>query len=646
MAEVNYKRVREIMWTDQQYRLRELPVFYGFPLLIKVMKGTNLDVDAKETVKKGEILRIHGDHSQRRVIAADSKGRHWSFPVHIGAKFDVPSKKDRRTSVYMSEIVELDKLPKKFSFAKKDDMQINITGENPTTAGPLIEGDFKTREVTRVRFFKANRISDDEIDPKVLFLPAYLDVDVTIATKLACEPESFWDEYMEAITSDITKKVNFDMYRGKADIQIYEFSKEIVKKSKRNSACLYEEVAPNKVVTIGSMIKQRTPSVNRNAEGKRMSRTPSTGSAESAARLSTFGPAESTESEEPQRAVKDILTDLQDKDETEMTEEEIRVAKHRRMMLAILAREEEEEREAMKQREEGGKEEEEGKGDKEDTGDDAAGDDGEDGTADRKSRGEGDGDETDEDNDDDEDDDDDGGGNVQTGENERPDSTEDSKVGESMPGELGKLSPEDVARRPRSPGDGSPVTNQIDDGDSVFADNSPRSIPKPRIPPRVPTRRTPPMKSPPAVTAPNNVSSDTTSPTGQVVRRPPPLPKPKPAVPPKSSNPPEPPFRPPVVSRAGTKVGTAQLVTRDEKTSRYTHISEYPADLTGLTIDDMCQALTLLRLEKYEDRIREHKVDGELAKELTADILKSDFGMNALDSMKLNKFIHDNWRPV
>lgn len=55
-----------------------------------------------------------------------------------------------------------------------------------------------------------------DIKLKVVFLPAYMDVEVVIATKFACEPDAYWEEYMDAMTRDINKKVNLNMYRGKS----------------------------------------------------------------------------------------------------------------------------------------------------------------------------------------------------------------------------------------------------------------------------------------------------------------------------------------------------------------------------------------------------------------------------------------------
>ena len=56
--------------------------------------------------------------------------------------------------------------------------------------------------------------------------------------------------------------------------------------------------------------------------------------------------------EEPSRPVLEVLSDSIDKPESEMTEEQLRLKKHRIMMLAMLARDEEEEREMMRREQE------------------------------------------------------------------------------------------------------------------------------------------------------------------------------------------------------------------------------------------------------------------------------------------------------
>lgn len=612
MEEVDYKRVGEIMWTDKPFRLRELPANFGFPLLIKVTKGSD-DMEHKEKFSTGEILRVDGEERQRRVIAADSKGRHWSFPVHIGAKFDVKGKKDRRNSMYMSEIVEAKKLPKKFCFAKKDEMQMRITGEEHS--GPLVEGDFKTKEVTKVRIFKANRISDGDIKLKVVFLPAYMDVEVVIATKFACEPDAYWEEYMDAMTRDINKKVNLNMYRGKSDIQIYEFSDK-TKKSKVKTECLYEEQAPTKIVSVGSIIKQRPSST----KTRTPTRTPSTSSDGRYPNMRVFStPQSEPEPEEPQRAVADILNDLRDKDEAEMTEEEIRVAKHRRRLLAMLAMEEEEEKE--RRQSEASCEVDEVDGDANDD------------------------DQNDNNEDDDADDDEDG-------DNYSNDDDDDNDESVDTRGE-GDRDVLDEVQRPRSPGDDSTISAESENNGSVCVDVSPAESKPP-----IPALRTHGLSHNQSPSSPNlqppvqQIDKPTTESPPQNPLKPPLKPKPalpgqKPTLPPNKpavpSHKPSP--KPPVVPHGSTEHSQARVVNSSDQT-RFTNIQDIPANLSGLTIDDMCKALEFLRLDKYEAQIRDNQIDGEMALELSEDMLKSDLGLSGLEAKKLYNFIHHNWRPV
>nr|XP_054760742.1 uncharacterized protein LOC129267012 [Lytechinus pictus] len=481
--------------------------------------------------------------------------------------------------MYMSEIVEAEKLPKKFCFAKKDDMQIKITGEEHS--GPLIEGDFKTKEVTRVRIFKANRITDGDIRLKVVFLPAYMD--------------------------------NILL-----DIQIYEFS-EKTKKSKAKAACLYEEQAPSKIVSIGSIIKQRPSST----KTRTPSRTPSTSSGGRNPNMSTFNtPEADPEPEEPKRAVKDILTDLQDKNESELTEEEVRVARHRRMLLAMLAREDEEEQEQRRSQiiPDGATFE----------GDEV---DGADGTNDGDDQD--DNDDKDVENDDDDDDDDD-----------------DSDVESVDARGEGDGDVLDEVRRPRSPGDGSTYSAESENNESVFVDTPPEPV---RQRPRIPTRRTP------GLSYDHSLSSTNAQPLDQEVNKPtkkspPPIPvKPKPALPagqkpPISPNKPvvsprEPALNHPVVPHVSTKISQARVVSASDP-ARFATIQDFPEDLRGLTIDDICKALEFLSLDKYKGQIRDNKIDGEMASDLSEDMLKSDLGLSGLEAKKLHKFIHHNWRPV
>lgn len=330
-------------------------------------------------------------------------------------------------------------------------------------------------------------------------------------------------------------------------------------------------------------------------------------------------PQSEPEPEEPQRAVADILNDLRDKDEAEMTEEEIRVAKHRRRLLAMLAMEEEEEKE---RRQSGAScEVDEVDGDAND-------------------------DDQNDNNEDDDADDDEDGDNYSNDDDDDNDESVDTR-------EEGDRDVLDEVQRPRSPGDDSTISAESENNGSVCVDVSPAESKPP-----IPALRTHGLSHNQSPSSPNlqppvqQIDKPTTESPPQNPLKPPLKPKPalpgqKPTLPPNKpavpSHKPSP--KPPVVPHGSTEHSQARVVNSSDQT-RFTNIQDIPANLSGLTIDDMCKALEFLRLDKYEAQIRDNQIDGEMALELSEDMLKSDLGLSGLEAKKLYNFIHHNWRPV
>eukprot|EP00057_Strongylocentrotus_purpuratus_P002974 XP_003725629.2 PREDICTED: uncharacterized protein LOC100891815 [Strongylocentrotus purpuratus] len=207
-----------------------------FPIIVKIIR---CDIDGSE-IKSKEILRINHAGFERRVLAVDSMKRVWSFPIHTGAKFDIIGKTlESRKSIYMREIVEAtegtSKRPKKIRFSQIETARIRIAGQEPGEgSSDMLSGDFKIKDVTRVQYFAANRLVDDEISPKVVILPSSLDIHVTMATGLIGMPATAMTSYMSQLTREIKSWVNFDMCRGSSDIMLYDG----MSKSQRSSKTL------------------------------------------------------------------------------------------------------------------------------------------------------------------------------------------------------------------------------------------------------------------------------------------------------------------------------------------------------------------------------------------------------------------------
>lgn len=64
-----------------------------------------------------------------------------------------------------------------------------------------------------------------------------------------------------------------------------------------------------------------------------------------------------------------------------------------------------------------------------------------------------------------------------------------------------------------------------------------------------------------------------------------------------------------------------------------------------LTVEDVCDWLKKLKLERYVDVFLENQVDGTLLKDMNERILKEDFGMKDFDILKLTKFAKFGYFP-
>ncbi|KAH3713046.1 hypothetical protein DPMN_072810 [Dreissena polymorpha] len=68
-------------------------------------------------------------------------------------------------------------------------------------------------------------------------------------------------------------------------------------------------------------------------------------------------------------------------------------------------------------------------------------------------------------------------------------------------------------------------------------------------------------------------------------------------------------------------------------------------DVLKLSINDVCRYLKLLRLEQSEPAFRENMIDGHLLVELSKDNFEREFGMSALQALRIFKFAKDGHVP-
>ncbi|KAM4036874.1 uncharacterized protein ACNLHF_015698 [Anomaloglossus baeobatrachus] len=76
----------------------------------------------------------------------------------------------------------------------------------------------------------------------------------------------------------------------------------------------------------------------------------------------------------------------------------------------------------------------------------------------------------------------------------------------------------------------------------------------------------------------------------------------------------------------------------------FSSINDIPKDLRNLTVNQVCQCLTLLNMNQYVEAFKSAQVDGQLVYDLNHDMMTSCLGMNGLNVVKFIKF-RDGWRP-
>ena len=69
------------------------------------------------------------------------------------------------------------------------------------------------------------------------------------------------------------------------------------------------------------------------------------------------------------------------------------------------------------------------------------------------------------------------------------------------------------------------------------------------------------------------------------------------------------------------------------------------AEVRGMSVEDICSHLDVLKLSQYKIAFREYEIDGDLLLDLTTDDLVHDLGFNNIQAKKLQKCITQGWLP-
>lgn len=193
---------------------------------------------------------------------------------------------------------------------------------------------------------------------------------------------------------------------------------------------------------------------------------------------------------------------------------------------------------------------------------------------------------------------------------------------------------------PSVPGGGGGDSNATN-GDSS---KEQKKNPTPSIPKRDPSTKVsssgtrlppkPPKPNPYVNEIPRGTVTPTTQPDQKTLRKPPEpvAPKPQPG-----KLPAAPPAAPPPPTGNQTSSAISQNVDNDPAGKDF--------DVEKLSMKELAECMTSLKLSKYTSQFQEHMIDGTILKEIDAELLKSDFGFTSIEAIRLIKFAKEGHIP-
>ena len=81
-------------------------------------------------------------------------------------------------------------------------------------------------------------------------------------------------------------------------------------------------------------------------------------------------------------------------------------------------------------------------------------------------------------------------------------------------------------------------------------------------------------------------------------------------------------------------------------TTSFSSLEEVPEDRSTLTVGEMCQCLSLLKMDEHIPKFKHMQVDGRLLKNCSISNLVEDFDMSKIAAMKLKMFSDEGWYPM
>ncbi|XP_066278343.1 uncharacterized protein [Branchiostoma lanceolatum] len=230
----------DFRWGQLTYTLKEFRDSFTLPKIVKVTEGHYGNTEV-ESLAAGQIVRIHRQVRQLRVIAEDRHGRRLSIPADRKgvALFDVISGSgNEEIGQDIVHILQTYTLPLRAQFSRE------IGLRSADRHGVQMFGELTLLETYEETYLQGNSYTGNKLVETVLLIPMYLSLRVAVAEGLLRGGDSDWTRLCQTLSDITANTVRFDDIVGNEDVSLY------TKTSVEEHNNIYDEIEPSRILKV------------------------------------------------------------------------------------------------------------------------------------------------------------------------------------------------------------------------------------------------------------------------------------------------------------------------------------------------------------------------------------------------------------
>ncbi|XP_078659906.1 uncharacterized protein LOC144904680 [Branchiostoma floridae x Branchiostoma belcheri] len=224
-------RLEYVSWSPRRYTLREFLRSCALPKIVKVTQGHYGNADI-EQLALDQVIRIHKEHTQRRVVANDKHGRHLSIPLNyqsvlferVRRETDKRPRKSAGTEelpaafpMTIADVVAQYPLPVLVKIHRSEELRFSVDNRKQVPRFDVIE----LTDLQDETYLLGNTINNGLLSKSVLVIPMFLKLELAIAEGLVGGDDDQWLELVGRYDRTVVRCVDFEQACGNRDILMY-----------------------------------------------------------------------------------------------------------------------------------------------------------------------------------------------------------------------------------------------------------------------------------------------------------------------------------------------------------------------------------------------------------------------------------------